>query len=87
MILVIMREVNYHSFMVHIVNKPFYKSIENKKPSPEMKAFLRGLVRIRTGVDGFADRCLAARPRDLVSGRKNSNFSLMPTNKLLFYRH
>lgn len=27
---------------------------------------LRGLVRIRTGVDGFADRCLTARPRDRI---------------------
>ena len=25
----------------------------------------RGLFQIRTGVDGFADRCLTARPRDL----------------------
>ena len=26
---------------------------------------LRGLERIRTAVDGFADHCLATRPRDL----------------------
>ncbi len=40
-----------------------------------------GLVRIRTGVYGFADRCLAARPRDHLRAGKNSNYSLMPTNK------
>ena len=27
--------------------------------------YKRGLDRIRTDVDGFADHCLAARPRDL----------------------
>lgn len=27
---------------------------------------LRGLWRIRTAVDGFADRCLATRPRDPI---------------------
>lgn len=30
--------------------------------------FRRGLERIRTAVDGFADRCLASRPRDHFGG-------------------
>lgn len=42
----------------------FANDIENKKLSSFDESFLRGLVRIRTGVDGFADRCLTARPRD-----------------------
>ena len=36
-------------------------------------AFCRGLFQIRTGVDGFADRCLATRPRD-QNGDKNILF-------------
>ncbi len=57
---------------------------------------LRGLWRIRTAVDGFADHCLATRPRDpflLKSDAKISNkentlqtflrFSLIFFNQLL----
>ena len=37
----------------------------------------RGLDRIRTDVDGFADHCLATRPRDLNSKKEqNYNFRL-----------
>ena len=32
--------------------------------TPNDSGVFGGLVRIRTGVDGFADRCLTARPRD-----------------------
>ena len=34
----------------------------------------RGLDRIRTDVDGFADHCLATRPRDLLKEKQNYNF-------------
>ena len=38
-----------------------------QKRQPKMIAF-RGPWRIRTAVRGFADRCLATRPRNLNSG-------------------
>ena len=39
--------------------------------------YKRGLDRIRTDVDGFADHCLATRPRDLNSKKEqNYNFRL-----------
>ena len=38
------------------------KNYPIKKPPNFLEGF-RGIARIRTGVDGFADRCLAARPR------------------------
>ena len=34
----------------------------------------RGLDRIRTDVDGFADHCLATRPRDLLKEKQMYNF-------------
>ena len=38
----------------------------------------RGLDRIRTDVDGFADHCLATRPRDLIyKNFQNYNFPLI----------
>ena len=41
-----------------------------KKPLTRRGFYFRGIVRIRTGVRGFADRCLAARPRRLISGEQ-----------------
>lgn len=44
-------------------------SSNKKKPSSFEAALMRifgGLFQIRTGVNGFADRCLTSRPRDLV---------------------
>ena len=39
--------------------------------------YKRGLDRIRTDVDGFADHCLATRPRDLIFKKfQNYNFIL-----------
>ena len=35
-----------------------------------------GHERIRTAVDGFADHCLAARPRDHLMGAKIKQFTL-----------
>ena len=40
----------------------FLEKITKKRATFSSNSF-RGIVRIRTGVDGFADRCLAARPR------------------------
>ena len=52
--------------MRHIIAL-FFK--QQKKPSSFEAALMRifgGLFQIRTGVNGFADRCLTSRPRDLV---------------------
>ena len=49
----------------HLVQRNLRYTFEVKQKTPDNQGlFLRGLFRIRTGVDGFADRCLAARPRD-----------------------
>ena len=34
-----------------------------------MEAFCRGIEQIRTAVQGFADLCLATRPRCLIQGQ------------------
>lgn len=47
----------YTSIYVLIVVK------ENKKPERFCSGFFRGVERIRTAVEGFADLCLATRPR------------------------
>lgn len=44
--------------------------LNNKKALLLLTELFRGLVRIRTGVDGFADRCLTARPRDRFLGEQ-----------------
>lgn len=40
------------------------------KKNPHGGGFIRGRERIRTAVEGFADPCLATRPRDLLGLRK-----------------
>lgn len=53
----------------------FSTSGRNKKSSTLEDGTFGGLFQIRTGVNGFADRCLATRPRDpLFSCRKNTFF-------------
>ena len=44
--------------------------LKRKKPDNSCQVFLffGGLERIRTAVHGFADRCLATRPRDQFLG-------------------
>ena len=39
----------------------------------------RGLDRIRTDVDGFADHCLATRPRDLFIRKTKVQFPVKKT--------
>lgn len=41
-----------------------YSTKNKKNRKPEILRFFGGLFRIRTGVDGFADRYLATRSRD-----------------------
>jgi hypothetical protein len=45
------------------------------KINVKMRVFKRrGLDQIRTDVDGFADHCLATRPRDLLKEKQKYNF-------------
>ncbi len=60
---------------IKLTSSTIYMLYENKKASVT-DAFFRGREQIRTAVRGFADLCLATRPRDQF---------LMPrkTNKIL----
>lgn len=42
-----------------------------------MRFNFRGLWRIRTAVDGFADHCLATRPRDPLSLKGDANIGIL----------
>lgn len=52
--------------------KKRFDSYKNKiAPRKILRAIIRGSERIRTAVDGFADHCLAARPRNhFLNGAK-----------------
>lgn len=58
-------------------NVSFLAIIQIKNPSIFLLKDLRGFDQIRTGVGGFADLCLAARPRNhylgLQSYKKGAN--------------
>ena len=66
----------YLNFIINISSKTLNSSLlfhsYNKKSRSVFRSDLisflifRGLFQIRTGVNGFADRCLATRPRDLL---------------------
>ena len=45
---------------------------------------LRGLERIRTAVDGFADHCLATRPRDPIKATNVKLNRCAPKSNFLF---
>ena len=55
--------------------------------------YKRGLDRIRTDVDGFADHCLATRPRDLILDyqkynlQSNKQFILQQQQKHNLHHH
>ena len=44
-----------------------------------------GLERIRTAVDGFADRCLAARPQDHFRDTKLITFFVVANGKKIYF--
>ena len=46
---------------------------------------LGGLERIRTAVDGFADRCLAARPQDHFRVTKLITFFVVANGKKIYF--
>ena len=64
----------------------------SKRKSPEIQRFsisgdynkslFRGRWRIRTAVDGFADRCLTTRPTDPKGGCKDNQKSVSQTTHL-----
>ncbi|GEM_PF-6430371 len=61
-----------------MLKRPMAPKVAPQKPeSPNferVRASFGGSERIRTAVQGFADLCLATRPRNPIQGRKYKNY-------------
>ena len=53
-----------HKFNELLIILLTFVGIKNEKTTIDILWFCRGFERIRTAVDGFADHCLATRPRN-----------------------
>lgn len=68
-------------FNVSMIGENKKECVKQKQDTPYEVSCYGGRWRIRTAVDGFADRCLATRPTDHFACAKIQNYFI---NQILF---